>query len=98
MKLNWFNTKTSDAFAKELALFIVADLNRLSGAKAHKFSGKADKTLNKAAERLADFKKEHPLNFYSRSKFANAFLWALKDSGCSPEYANQLTDWLTLRL
>ena len=26
------------------------------------------------------------------------FLWTLKDAGCPEDYANQLTDWLTLRL
>ena len=67
-------------------------------ARDAKFTAKAEKTLVKAARQLQDFKARQPLNFYTRSKLANAFLWALKDAGCPPAYADELAEWLTLRL
>jgi hypothetical protein len=94
----WFDSAQAQDFARELAAFMVAELAGKRDARDAKFSAKAEKTLAKAARRLQDFKARHPLNFYTRSKLANAFLWALKDAGLPPAYADELAEWLTLRL
>ena len=52
----------------------------------------------RAARKVDAFKKAEPLNFYKKSKLANAFLWGLKDAGCPHDYADDLTRWLTVRL
>ena len=50
-------------------------------------------------ELVRDLRKvSERLNVYKKGKLANAFLWKLRDSGCSQDYANQLTDWLSVRL
>jgi hypothetical protein len=54
--------------------------------------------LVRADQRVQEFKARERLNVYKKAKLANAFLWTLRDRGCSPEYANQLTDWLSVRL
>lgn len=94
---NWFRTEKAEAFAADLARFVLTELDR-NTMKAHKFEAKAERTLQKVEVRLQAFKRDNKLNFYSRSKFANSFLWTLKDAGCPSEYASQLTEWLTLRL
>jgi hypothetical protein len=95
----WFDTKECEAFASELAVFMLGELqSRNADKNAGKFSAKAQRTLNKAVSRIVAFKTAHPMNFYKRSKFANAFLWALKDNGCAEDYATELTEWITLRL
>jgi hypothetical protein len=94
----WFRTGDSKAFANDLAKFIVSELAGQMSARDAKFKTKAEKTLVKAARRLQDFKAIHRLNFYTRSILANTFLWALKDAGCPPAFADELTEWLTLRL
>jgi L-fucose mutarotase/ribose pyranase (RbsD/FucU family) len=107
--LSWFNTAPSLAFAKELAQFILSELDTqqpkpaAATSKARnkdeaKFTAKAQRTLEKAAKRLQAFKAKQSLNFYKKSKLANAFLWELKDGGCPQAYADELTEWLTLRL
>lgn len=97
--LHWFDVRSVQAFADELAAFILAELNHPKvAAKDAKFMVKAQKTLGKAAIRLQNFKATHSLNFYKRARFANQFLWALRDGGCPPAYADELTEWLTLRL
>jgi hypothetical protein len=63
-----------------------------------KFTAKAEKALVRADQRVQDFKARERLNVYKKAKLANAFLWTLKDRGCSQEYANSLTDWLSVRL
>ena len=94
----WFTGKEAIAFARELAAFIVGELQGKLDARDAKFQKKAQKTLVAAARRLQDFKAHHSLNFFTKSKLANAFLWALKDAGCPSDYADELTEWLTLRL
>lgn len=97
--LHWFDVSNVQTFADELAAFILAELNHPKVvAKDAKFMDKAQKTLAKAAVRLQKFKAAHPLNFYKRARFANQFLWALRDGGCPQAYADELTEWLTLRL
>ena len=94
----WFDSRQAESFARDLAAFVLAELAGKLQARDAKFKVKAEKTLMKAARRLQDFKAREKLNFYTRSKLANTFLWALKDAGCPASYADELTEWLTLRL
>ena len=93
-----FNGKESEAFARRLGQFFMAELGQKLDARDAKFTARAEKTMVKAARQLQDFKAQHPLNFYTRSKLANTFLWTLKDAGCPAAYADELTEWLTVRL
>jgi hypothetical protein len=96
--LQWFATARSEQFGRELAEFILADLERSTHRGQSKFAAKADKTLQNAAVRVTVFKRAERLNFHKKARLANAFLWTLKDAGCEEGYANTLTDWLTQRL
>jgi len=96
--LQYFNTRNSDRFARELAQELMTELGASIGKKDAKFTAKAEKALVRADGKVRSFKAKERLNFYKRSKLANAFLWALKDGGCPPDYASELTEWLTLRL
>ena len=95
---DWFDSRQAKAFAQDLAAFIVAELRGQMEARDAKFAAKAQKTLVKAARKLQAFKAGHRLNVYTKSRLANGFLWALKDGGCPPAYADELTEWLTMRL
>jgi len=95
---SWFNSREAEAFARELAELILLELKGQMHARDAKFAAKAEKTLAKAARRLQDFKSRRKLNFYTKSRLANSFLWALKDAQCPSAYADELTEWLTLRL
>ena len=96
--ITWFDSKDAEAFARDLAKFIISELAGRMNARDAKFTARAEKTIAKAARQLQDFKARNALNLYTRSRLANAFLWALKDEGCPTEYADELTEWLTLRL
>ncbi|HTH78278.1 MAG TPA: hypothetical protein VL180_05845 [Burkholderiales bacterium] len=95
---NWFSSGESQRFGKELAMFILAELSGSADRRADKFTAKAEKVLVNADKRVRDFKTQERMNFYKKAKLANAFLWTLKDNGCSEDYANKLTDWLSVRL
>jgi hypothetical protein len=98
MIFKWFAAAETERFARELAAFILSELHGSLDKRDAKFAVKAEKTLRRAAAKLQEFKDRDAMNFYKRAKLANAFLWSLKDGGCPEAYANELTDWLTLRL
>ncbi|HEY2628867.1 MAG TPA: hypothetical protein VGI57_07040 [Usitatibacter sp.] len=98
MMIKWLDTRESVAFGKELAAFIMKDLSGSLPKRDAKFTEKAEKVLVKAARKIDEFRKRENLNFYKRSKVANAFMWALKDAGCPRDYTNELTRWLTVYL
>ena len=95
---SWLSAAESERFGKELAGFVLSELAGISGKGEAKFSAKAEKALIRADRRVREFKDRERLNFYKKAKLANAFLWTLKDSGCTEAYANELTDLLSVRL
>lgn len=98
MLLKMLDAKAAEGFGAELAAFIMKDLLHSVEKRDKAFTGKAAKVLVQAARKVDDFKKREALNFYKKSKLANAFLWKLKESGCPPAYTDELTQWLTVRL
>jgi hypothetical protein len=98
MVLKWFDSAPSVTFGRELAGFVVAELTGSLAKRDAKFRARAEKVLTQADRRLRDFKAQQRLNFWKRSRLANAFLWGLKDGGCPDDYASELTRWLTVRL
>lgn len=95
---SWFSTSESERFGKELATLVLSELAASAAKSDAKFNAKAEKTLLRGHQRLQDFKLREKLNVYKKAKLANAFLWTLKDKGCDDKLANQLTEWLSVRL
>jgi hypothetical protein len=54
--------------------------------------------LIQADRRVRQFTAGERMNVYKKGKLANAFLWTLTDGGCPPDYAKELTEWLSFRL
>ncbi|OWG14319.1 hypothetical protein KDK82_3564 [Delftia sp. K82] len=96
--IKFFQTKHVKMFGKDLAGFIMGELNSSQMKKDAKFMEKAQKTLVKTDRLVQKFKLENKLNFYQRSQLANSFLWHLRDEGCPDEYARQLTEWLVMQM
>ncbi len=98
MWFKMFSSRDAEAFARELAAFILDDLGQAVAKPGPKFRDKAAKALERAARRVDQFKATHRLNWFQRSRAANAFLWALKDRQCPEAYANELTEWFVMRV
>ncbi len=98
MIFSWFRTREVRLFGTSLAKFIMDEMPAAARTRETKFAAKAGKTLQKAARQLQDFKAAHKLNPYQKAKLANVFLWSLRDAKCPAPYADELTEWLTLRL
>jgi hypothetical protein len=95
---DWFATSRVQAFGKELAAQVLRDLGSFAGKREGKFAAHTEKLLVRADQRVREFTASERMNFYKKAKLASTFLWALKDAGCPPDYAQQLTEWLTFRL
>lgn len=95
---SWFSSAEAQRFGKELAQFLLSELVGALDKHEAKFAGKVEKSLMRADERVAAFKRQHKLNMFQRARLANTFLWTLRDGGASQEYAEKLTDWLSVRL
>jgi hypothetical protein len=98
MALKILDAKAAEAFGAELATFIMKELSHSVHKRDKKFMGKAARIMVQAARKVDEFKKKEALNLYKKGKLANAFLWGLKDAGCPPDYTDELTQWLTVRL
>jgi hypothetical protein len=97
--LGWFRTSDAEAFGHDLADFMIRELEgKLTSSLDAKAKKKAERVMRLAEGRVQDFRAKHSLNFFKRAKAANAFLWKLKDAGWPLPAANQMTDWLTMRL
>lgn len=94
----WFRAGEAEAFGKELATFLMAELQGDMKPLSAKATKKAEKVMARAARKVDDFRAAHRPNAYQKAKAANAFLWQMKEGGWPVEVANQLTDWLTMRL
>jgi hypothetical protein len=90
--------KEGEAFAKQLAAELVAQLGDASERSNRKFQARAGKALAQAERRVAAFKTEHKPSWLQRSKCGNTFLWALEDAGCPESYAQELTQWFVTQL
>jgi hypothetical protein len=98
MILNWFSGAEAQRFGNELAQFLLRELSISKRKTDAKFAARAEKVLLQADQRVREFTARERMNVYKKGKLANAFLWALKDGGCPPDYARELTEWLSFRL
>lgn len=77
---------------------MVRDLGDAARKREPKFRRKAERVLQEAESQISQFVAGNRLNWYQRSRAANEFLWVLKDHQCDHDYAQELTQWLMLRL
>ena len=98
MILDWFSAGEAKRFGRDLGQYLLGELSTSTRKTDAKFALKAEKVLIQADRRVRQFTAREPMNAYKRAKLANAFLWTLKDGGCPPDYAKELTEWLSFRL
>lgn len=98
MILSWFDATEAKKFGAALAHFFVEKIPPVSQIGDKAFAQKSDKVLHQMADQVSRFKLANKLNTYKKAQLGNAFKWTLKDAGIVPEYADDLTKWLMLRL
>lgn len=98
MFLDWLKAAESKKFGASLASFFLDRVPKAASKSDKDFARKVDEVLGKMASQITDFKQQHKLNTYKKAQLANEFKWTLLDGGLSPEYADEITRWVTQRL
>lgn len=95
MILGWFDASEEKAFGKTLAQFYMQKISP-DEAKSKKEFNKRKETLEKIFQKMAQFEKEHKLNFYKKAQLGNTFKWELREAGYDDSYIDHLTKELML--
>lgn len=98
MIFSWFDAKEAMEFGVSLAKFFMERLPLDTGDRKHKSMGRKQEVLDKMFKQAVRFRLEHKLNIYKKAQLGNGFKWTLKDAGYDPEFVDQLTKTLMLKL
>jgi hypothetical protein len=100
MLLNFLNAREAVAIGSSLADQFVspATSDPSKRVKKGKPGGGAEDELRKFVQRIDSDARPLRLNFYKRAKLANSFKWKLLQNGVKPEFVNELTRILLVRL
>jgi len=98
MILSWFDATEAKACGLALAKFFMERLPPETGVKKGKSMSKKQQVLDKMFQQALRFKVDHKLNVYKKAQLGNVFKWELQEAGYDPEFVNELTKALLLRL
>lgn len=97
MLLNFLNSRQAVEIGSTLADQFVATAEPARRGKKSG-PGQAEDELRKFVQRIDSDARPLRLNLYKRAKLANSFKWKLLQNGVKPEFVNELTRILLVRL
>lgn len=98
MFFGWFDAAESKKFGATLAKFFLERVPKAASKSDKDFARKVDEVLGKMALQIAEFKQHHKLSTYKKAQLANEFKWTLLDAGLAPDYADDITKWVTQKI
>jgi hypothetical protein len=99
MFLNFLNASAAVEIGNSLADQFISQASPEAAKRVKKARpGEAEEELRKFVQRIDSDARPLRLNFYKRAKLANSFKWKLLQNGVKPEFVNELTRMLLLRL
>lgn len=99
MWFSWWDVREEKQFGYSLAELLIDRLGLEEPVLNNRLKGKKhDAMLHTMLQRIASFKLDRKLNTYKKAQIGNAFKWTLKDKGYDPDYVDQLTNWLMLKI
>lgn len=90
-----FGLRSAAAFGRSLARYWL-EMNQVDPDSRTKIRQRYSQAG--LEEQVRTFLRASTLNFLSRAYLANEFKWTLRDAGLARERADQLTEWLVLRI
>ncbi len=98
MALNWFDASEAEKFGQSLAQLFIAKIPVViepgkKGSIADQF-----KVVEQAHTQIEQFKQNNKLNIYKKAKLGSAFKFELMAAGYKPEFIDQLTKGVLLKL
>jgi hypothetical protein len=99
MLLNFLNASAAVEIGNSLADQFIQQASPEAAKRVKKARpGDAEDELRKFVQRIDSDARPLRLNFYKRAKLANSFKWKLLQNGVKPEFVNELTRMLLVRL
>ncbi len=98
MTLDWFDADDAEKFGQSLAqLFIENIPPRTEGGRNIALANQLE-TVDKMYLQIEQFKADHKLNIYKKSKLGSAFKFELITAGYESAFVEQVTKGLLLKL
>ena len=97
MVFNYFSAREEKEFGEHLA-HVVTESFLVTGAGKNKKIEKSEALTNRLLGLVEKYKAEHQLNFFKVAKLANAFKWRLLEAELAPEFVDELTKLLLIKL
>lgn len=98
MALSWFDATKAEAFGQNLAKFIIERIPATPEAKRGKSVEKQLEVADKLNLKIDQFKQNCKLNIYKKAKLGSAFKFEMQAAGYKPEFIDQITKSIMLRL
>lgn len=98
MIFGWFDAAEAKKFGTTLATFFLERVPKAADRSDKDFAKKVDAVLAKMVFQIVEFKQRHRLNTYKKAQLANEFKWTLLDAGMAPDYADDITKWVTQKI
>ncbi len=98
MALSWFDAREAEKFGQALAQLFIARIPVV--IEPGKKTSIADqfKVVEQAHTQIEQFKQNNKLNIYKKAKLGSAFKFELMAAGYKPEFIDQLTKGVLLKL
>lgn len=98
MALDWFDANDAENFGKSLAQFFIKNIPLRSEGMANNALPKQFDTVDKMYLQIEQFKADHKLNIYKKSKLGSAFKFELAAAGYESAFVDQVTKGLVQKL
>jgi len=98
MALDWFDASDAEKFGQSLAQFFIKNIPLRSEGTANNALAKQFETIDKMYLQIEQFKVNHKLNIYKKSKLGSAFKFELITAGYEPAFVDKLTKGLMQKL
>ena len=98
MAFGWFDASDAEKFGQSLAQLFIENIPPRSKGAGDNALAKQLETIDKMYLQIEEFKADHKLNLYKKSKLGSAFKFELIAAGYEDAFVDQVTKGLILKL
>ena len=96
--LDWFNGRDAHNFGTSLAEFFMERVPLDNTTRKKASFAKKQEALEKIFTKVILYKQQNKLNVYKKAKLGNGFKWKLLEANYDPEFVDELTRMLMLKI
>lgn len=96
--LKWFDAREAENFGITLAEFFIEKIPKESLDKRLVSMAKQKDVLNKLVHKVQLYRMENRPNLYKKAKMGNAFKWKLREANYDPNFIDEVTRLLMVKM